>query len=288
MPVRHRAVAGVVVLAALAGCGGATGSAVSPEPALAGTARTSGPGLVLPLDAYGPSPREQRTIDRAEAIAFDRCMARLGFPATGPHVPVTPADPHRDRYMLADARAAHSRGYHPPAAEQAAADAAARRTLPADYVTAAGGRGAARLHGVPVPRGGCAAEAAARLRTDASGRDLAVVTRLRDWGWDRAQRDSRVLGVFARWSACMAEAGYAYRTPLDANDDPAFAADRPTRAEIATAVADVACKTRVGVVDTWAAVEAAYQRVAIAGHGAELRRARAVVSAQLAAAAAVG
>jgi hypothetical protein len=71
------------------------------------------------------------------------------------------------------------------------------------------------------------------------------------------QSDPRVLAVDKAWSACMARRGLRYRTPQAAaqHNWPSV----PAPAEIATAVADVTCKTQVNLTNTWLAVEAAYQ-----------------------------
>jgi hypothetical protein len=248
----------------------------------------SGPahGVTLPLDSYRASPGEQLVIDRARGALFRSCMARFGLtmPKRDP-APVI-GDPNRERYMLADEQAARSRGYHPPPAEQAAARRAAEpRRLPPDYLAAASGRGAVRIRGVPVPSGGCAGEATRRLTLGGSAVAVQRVEELSAWSWDRAKRDQRVVAVFAAWSACMDESGYHYRTPMAANDDPAFRTGTPTAREIATATADVRCKRRVNLIGTWAAVEAAYQRQAIAQRRAELQAAKKTVTTQLSVAA---
>src|SRR5262249_29906212 len=50
---------------------------------------------------------------------------------------------------------------------------------------------------------------------------------------------------------------YRYATPSQAEGHSWPA--RPTRPEIATAVADVTCKTQANLLNTWLTVEAAYQ-----------------------------
>jgi hypothetical protein len=77
-----------------------------------------------------------------------------------------------------------------------------------------------------------------------------------------AQNDPRVLAVERAWSGCMARRGYSYHTPLQAQQHgwPST----PTTGEVATAVADVSCKARTNLPNTWLTVEAAYQRALIA------------------------
>ena len=76
------------------------------------------------------------------------------------------------------------------------------------------------------------------------------------------QHDPHVLAVERAWSACMARHGYSYHTPLQSQQHgwPST----PTTGEVAIAVADVSCKARTNLPNTWLTVEAAYQRALIA------------------------
>jgi hypothetical protein len=286
--VRIRGPVAVLAVLALAGCAGGAPRAVAsepPEPALALPAAGS-PLAALPLNAYRTTPEQQALIRRAEREAFRQCMTRLRF-----EVPADPAaaavpDGQRDRYMLVDAEAARTRGYHPDPAEVAGQKAAAPSRSPA-YVTAATGRGPAQVNGVTVPDGGCQGETRARLTTGGDPSDVKLVDELEHWAWDRSQQDSRVVAVFRAWSACMAGAGFRYRSPRDANNDPAFGTPVATAPEIRTAVADVTCKKAVDLAGVWAAVEAAYQRQAVAAHRERLDRIAGDVRRQTAVAAAL-
>jgi hypothetical protein len=79
-----------------------------------------------------------------------------------------------------------------------------------------------------------------------------------------------IVAVERAWSACMARSGLRYRNPGQAQDRnwPAT----PTPAEIATAVADVRCKTQTNLVNTWLTVEAAYQAALISQNLTALAR----------------
>jgi hypothetical protein len=57
----------------------------------------------------------------------------------------------------------------------------------------------------------------------------------------------------------MRRAGFAYRDPMQADDDPAFRTDRPSRREVAVALADVGCKQSVGLVAVWAGTRASWR-----------------------------
>jgi hypothetical protein len=102
------------------------------------------------------------------------------------------------------------------------------------------------------------------------------------------QNDPRILAADKAWSACMTRRGLRYRTPQQAAQHNWPSA--PTPAEIATAVADVTCKTQTNLTNTWLTVEAAYQLALIgqnltalsqlqASFATLLRRAEALVGA---------
>jgi hypothetical protein len=75
------------------------------------------------------------------------------------------------------------------------------------------------------------------------------------------QTDPRIRAVDRAWSACMARRFYHYATPSQVEGH--HWKTPPNRAEIATAVADVTCKTKTNLLNTWLAVEAAYQQALI-------------------------
>jgi hypothetical protein len=75
------------------------------------------------------------------------------------------------------------------------------------------------------------------------------------------QTDPRIRAVTRAWSTCMARHYYHYGSPSQVEGH--HWRTPPNRAEIATAVADVTCKTQVNLLNTWLAVEAAYQQALI-------------------------
>ena len=75
------------------------------------------------------------------------------------------------------------------------------------------------------------------------------------------QTDPRVRAVIRAWSACMARHFYHYTSPSQLERHRWRSP--PNKAEIATAVADVTCKTQTNLLNTWLAVEAAYQQALI-------------------------
>jgi hypothetical protein len=88
---------------------------------------------------------------------------------------------------------------------------------------------------------------------------------------ERAEADSRLADAWDAWSRCMADAGYDYRTPWEANDDPRWwKSERPSEEELTTAKQDLACRTSTGLQTTWLGLLAAYQQQVIEKEGASL------------------
>jgi hypothetical protein len=131
------------------------------------------------------------------------------------------------------------------------------------------GRGATTYRGMRIPQGGCAGEAQRRFGDIVPLTDT-LAKRLEIQANEKARADAATHQASARWSECMKGKGYSYTDPWAANNDSAFAGKNPTRKEIATAVADVACKRAGNLVGEWYAVEKAYQLRAIAANRTSL------------------
>jgi hypothetical protein len=259
----------LLVCAALAGCGSGP-AAEQGEPSIGTPTVVDLATLALPIDAYRPDPQQDLKIRQAQAVLFARCMAERGFPVDDPLPSEVDDERNRDRYMLGDPKAASAYGYHPTELPDTrpAAPVSARS---AEFLNAASGKGQSTVNGKSVPKGGCAGEAVRQLNGGGEPDGGKVVSEIRAWSWSRSQQDVRVVATFEAWSRCMGAQGYQYRTPQDANDDPAWSSAEVTQREIATAVADVRCKQEAKVIDTWAAVEAAYQNRAIDEQDERLR-----------------
>jgi hypothetical protein len=115
-----------------------------------------------------------------------------------------------------------------------------------------------RHRGKPVPEGGCMGEARRALVRDGAVGEAEPVRRIDTASVLRAMEDPRVRSAFDQWSACMEKRGHAYDDPWQAINDKAFRGPGVTPREIATAVADVACKRETNLVGVWYAVDAAY------------------------------
>ncbi|MFI1094752.1 hypothetical protein [Streptomyces sp. NPDC020917] len=285
--------AAVVALGALAtGCGsprhqaaGRGGDATVPAARDAGQAASPRPvARRLPIEDYLIGPGQYGRIEKAESSLVGACLHRFGLsyrlPAPGPSQDGGRTD---NRYGPVDTAVAARLGYHSPAAQDPR-QPDPRPSLSPDVqkvlgygLDAPSGRGlpavpaGSTYHGVPIPRGGCLGEADAAL-TSGGGRvtDDQVAVDINVDDYTASMNDPKVRAVFSRWSACMKDKGYAYRTPLDANNDARWHTAGPSAAERSAAVADAGCKARNDVVAVWQADEAADEDRDIRAHAAHL------------------
>lgn len=122
------------------------------------------------------------------------------------------------------------------------------------------------LNGKAVPSQGCAGETEKMLTGRAvtqgvASTDEEAIDKLERQAWDKMHDDPRVLAVFNQWSSCMASKGFKYKDPWAANDDPRWAGGgAQSEAGIATAKADVTCRSEFQVNETMYQVESEWQR----------------------------
>jgi hypothetical protein len=250
-----------------------------PQPALGAVPVVrSGADITLPMDVYQLSPEQARLLQAATDTLFRRCMAGFGYQVPQEPVPrEAPAPRHELRYGPLDPARVAAQGYRGgvPAAPPPAP------SLPAQWEPAAFGRGPNTVNARAVPEGGCAGQARRALGEGAPGGDVALVSELSGTASHWAERDSRVQAAFAGWSRCMADAGYTYQNPWQPNDRPDWADPAKRPEQVATAVADVACKHAVNLAGIWLAVETAYQHIVIDENSRALTRVRSGLDSQL-------
>jgi hypothetical protein len=248
----------------------------------------------LPLEAYDLTPTQFVVYENARNRASAACMRRKGFTYELPPRPTRGLQPvnHR-RYGLPDVEQARVYGYQAPQ-DEAEANAIQRaeeisRALSREAIQALTGGTRSEPVNVnepyPTVGTGCLGEAIGQLGAEKLQLDRAFVEDLQGESYDSSLADPRVQRVHRAWSACMAEAGFKYKTPLDGNNDewsrpelpPGVFVDRPKplpagSRELIVATTDAECNRKVNVAGIWMAVEAAYQEKAIEKHQEELAR----------------
>ncbi|MFI0154336.1 hypothetical protein [Streptomyces lydicus] len=206
----------------------------------------------LPIEAFMPSKAEVRLITSTRDSLIDQCMKRAGYDAwsPAPDLPELGGKSLVDwRYGIHDPALAAARGYKPDADEQAAYDQAIEK-------------GAVDETGAdPSVLKGCVQQTDG---TVPASQQAPLAQQISSESYKESMKDPTVVGVFAKWSACMAGKGYTYSKPMDANDDVRFSdPHRVSAEEKDTAKADVACREKNHVEKTWFDAEVSLQKTAI-------------------------
>jgi hypothetical protein len=175
------------------------------------------------------------------------------------------------RYGVTDPTIAAQWGYHlTPDQGTAQRTATGPAMSPAEMLVLTGNSGgagsspASSYHGIPVPPGGCAAEAATRLGLggdDPLGGSL--VSTIDANAYAQSKTDARVTAVFSAWSACMRGKGFSYATPLAPAASFDLTSPERSKKELQTAAADVSCQAEHNVIGVWFTVDSAFEIVLI-------------------------
>ncbi|MFI7359226.1 hypothetical protein ACIBTP_35510 [Streptomyces avidinii] len=237
----------------------------------------------LPLQAYLPDDKQQKLVADAREALLVKCMSRYGFSyKPAPPLPKFGPKSMTDlRYGIHDEAAVSRYGYKPPVDLAAMRDqerAALDSTLlspPEEAVMTGQQTGTSAVAGLP--EGGCAGEASRAIEGAGEFRS-ALASQLGNEAYVKAQQDETVKGAFSGWSACMAEKGFQYGKPMDAVDDRQFAAEKPSETEISTAKADLGCREKSRVAETWFAAEVAIQKTLIEENSERLDKAKSDLS----------
>jgi hypothetical protein len=276
------ALAGALLMAACASAPGPTSEQDGATPAAEPRAGTTAPAssaeaTTLPLDAFVPTAEQWEVLNRASGLLEQDCMRRLGFANWQPPDPkVTGGRPPMFPFGIVDAQQAAKHGYHDPRVAEINHQQRQRPRLNAqqqaqeraELAALTGDSSFATLPGRQVPPDGCSGEAERKLRTGAPEFDVNLYGELITEADQRAVADGRVRAVIEAWSACMKRTGFDYGSPLELAQPEGnqWSTPAPTRVEIATARADVACKQQTDLPRVWLAVVAGYQRQLIEQH----------------------
>ncbi|MET8703467.1 hypothetical protein ABZW10_32120 [Kitasatospora sp. NPDC004723] len=277
----HGVAAAVVLTGLLTGCAFGTGDGraedAGPEPEIGQIMAEplDGARVALPLDGYSVSAEESAVIFRAMGRATQTCMRAKGFDYDPGEVPVAPPSSPFDPGSLGllSAAAARQTGYHKPPGPAGSANGTTGSTAAGAVEQSEAYRqaltGTAGVVDAGIDRG-CMGEIELQFRAAGVGSGTGdLVGSLRAKAYDRTAADSRVKAAISAWQSCMAGLGHHY-------DDPARASaagwpDPVSEREKATAVADMNCKTQVGLLGTWYTVQTAYQEQFIGQNEAALQ-----------------
>ncbi|WP_204075196.1 hypothetical protein [Planotetraspora phitsanulokensis] len=252
----RRLLVGLLVVIGATGCGVAgDGGAASAVP----TPRTAAD-LTLPLDAYDLSAADRKIVDKARFMMLADCTRAYGVELKTP--PPSPEWPERHRnadylHWMGDLQVERY-GYAGAPAQPVVNFAGGYSVSDEQFIVIEGRRRTFR--GKAVPAGGCMGMAEALLGQGSlellGGKAAAVreeegLLVLADEASDGAYKDARIREAERVWSECMQDAGFDYPDPGAAFGDPRwrkgavdeqFGNPQGSPAEIATAVADEACR----------------------------------------------
>jgi hypothetical protein len=234
-------------------------------------------GLGLPVQRYLITASAAVEFQDAQDVLITQCMSGFGFtyipqrpaPVTG--IDSDAANMSR-RYGVSSLATIDAYGYHaPPAPVQARpVDELTSLTVAeyevlwghdeesdSDIVTRTSG-------GVSIPSGGCMGESAQAFeRLTPIPKQAQLPGQINSDSFTQSQSDPRVVAVIAAWSKCMAGSGYTVTSPLDVMAP--FTGPLPaSAAEITEAKADLACKDRTHLIETWDTVETQFENQMIA------------------------
>lgn len=258
-------------------------NAVTPPPVRSSPSApstTSTAAISLPLDNYLQlSSQSESIIERALAVATEKCMAAKGFsydiqnagePAQGSSTSEGSAV-LASIYGISNMSLAKTDGYgsNTPGTVRLTSPTQLPEDLTlqgqvaehgAAYVRALYGYVTPPSPGAPVPKG--CDDAGDGIYSAYGSADRNLVGELGQESISDTESDSRVVAAEAKWSSCMSRQGFSYANPRE----PAAQSwpTPPSRVEIATAIADVTCKDSTDLTGIVYAVLDGYQRELVA------------------------
>jgi hypothetical protein len=209
----------------------------------------------MPLGPYLPSAQMQAQLDDMQLRLAAQCMNSAGF--SYPVIVEDPmsygADPGSSAFYVfgaTDMTVAAKYGYHET-------DVAVSHRHTVD-----GGKGP-KLLSLPTAEVTQLGKCNDQVSTQVGNPEWKSLIQNLSWtAWQESKSDPRVVAGFQKWSACMAQKGFNYDTPLDAlvgepagsNRAVQWNAPNPSQLEIGTAETDVSCKTSTGLLSLWKTV----------------------------------
>ncbi|MFJ9818412.1 hypothetical protein ACIRU3_24735 [Streptomyces sp. NPDC101151] len=268
----------LALAAALLGCSSGNGTGGGGGPAGAAEQPASGGPAAerqityttrLPIARYSYTAAEDTAIESAQQVLTRRCMRTYGI-AYEPAKPAPrAAKPADRRYGLSSASEAARFGYHP---NSDAGPPPPQPDLPTDALpvfygkrgSVTGARDKVMYKGKEVPADGCFGQSVRKLSKgydDPAG--AAVASRIATGSYEKSLTDPKVKDGFRKWSACMRNSGFQYKSPMEPLNNPAFQGATVSGKEKKTATADVRCKGKTELLGIWFTAESSIQQADI-------------------------
>ncbi|MCT9083337.1 hypothetical protein [Streptomyces fulvoviolaceus] len=214
---------------------------------------------------YSYSDADYEVIRSAEQILTRDCMKDFGLtyrPTKNP----TPTAAQDRRYGITDMDGAARYGYRMPPQQDTPEAKLTKDQIKVLYGKRSLGADSTKnlkleYQGKKIPDDGCLGSAILGFRKpyeDKAGAEVA--SRISTASYESSQKVPEVRSVFEKWSSCMKQKRYDYASPMDALETPSFLQGKVSANEKKTAVADVSCKERTGLLEVWFDAESAIQR----------------------------
>lgn len=244
---------------------------------------TSAAQISRPIDAYVPNVNDVKDYDKALEILVNKCMQPFGLQAPtavnyGLDESATKDKTATKLYGYFDPTADTSKGYDRVRFDDTPSSSSMSVAQQVEFGTDTSGQPVPAYNGKTIPQGGCHKIA----QNELGGREpQPFVEALPGGGPTVPETDPRLKDANKQWSSCMARRGYKYTSPSSAFLDPRWipapgaspaeaAAFKHSSIEVATAQADIACKTSTNYMGTMIALESAYDNQYIASNKGQL------------------
>ncbi|MGW4506822.1 hypothetical protein ACWENO_19510 [Streptomyces sp. NPDC004436] len=238
----------VASTAVLVAC--ASGSKETLEPVVEGDSGGVRTGVTLPIEEFALKSDDLLKIAKAEAVLLKRCMSRAGEDFNPPlPKPDSGISGELDRrYGVISETVAREYGYHLPEMSKISHGATSAEPISP--------RQKQLLYGTPsdesVGPGGCFGEVQRELREkhrDAAGAEIAQT--ISTESYKKSMESPIVRELFKSWSSCMKGRGFNFGSPIDSISNRSYMGPTVSDEEKKVALADVACKERIGLVGAW-------------------------------------
>lgn len=223
----------------------------------------------LPFESYDLGLKQIYMIRSAEDVLMKGCLARHGIDWNLIKQPSgIMSSLNRRRYGVIETEVAQEYGYHvvpdPEVAAASRADLARKKSMTSKELAVAYG-----VDGV----GGCWKEGHETVQGVSGESSYVLYNQLTLKIFNESQKSVLVKNSTKRWSRCMQRFGYQYRNPLEAIGDKRWAqSNSPGHDEVNVALADVKCKSEVGLVGAWQKEERRLQERAIGENAAYFKQ----------------
>ncbi|WP_437105686.1 hypothetical protein [Streptomyces sp. enrichment culture] len=220
--------------------------------------------IILPFDAYELSLEETYQDSAARDELIRRCLEKEGYDWPAIEYPKGVQDPkNRRRYGVIEMPVARKFGYHPAPGMLGSRDVVEQRERRDKSLSAEA------LKTVYNEKDGCGKKASGYLLRNGGKADYDLLRQLSAEIFKEARSKPEVKKASRAWTSCMAEKDFNYKAPADAIADERWwseESDRASSAEIATAVADVECQDRSGLINALYRTEKQLQQQAVIEH----------------------